>query len=155
LLYLDNYFYITMPIRNPFAKRPDVQVGLQPPSENNVRPLSQNSTRLTFERVDTVGSKSSSAMSIKSSRSQEPVEYKMSGIRLAPLDEREMLIDHLFKLVVNDSGVYLPVSSRHLAPFSQKVLTLGSPHPKRKAPYAYGLDDRIPPEIQPAPVIAY
>jgi len=79
-----------MPIRNPFAKRPDIQTGLQPPSEDYVRPLSQNGTRPTFEKVDTVGSKASSAMSIKSSRSQEPAEYKMS--------------------VVNDSGVYLPPS---------------------------------------------
>jgi len=79
-----------MPIRNPFAKRTDVQTGLQAPSEDYVRPLSQNATRPTFEKIDTYGSKSSSAMSIKSSQSQEPVEYKMS--------------------VVNDSGVYLPPS---------------------------------------------
>ncbi|KAG9231591.1 hypothetical protein BJ875DRAFT_486874 [Amylocarpus encephaloides] len=73
-----------MPIRNPFAKRTEVQTGLQPPEEhsNNVRP--------SFEKVDTTGSKSSSALSISSKKSQEPVEYKMS--------------------VVNDSGVYLPPS---------------------------------------------
>ncbi|KAG0649742.1 hypothetical protein D0Z07_3929 [Hyphodiscus hymeniophilus] len=79
-----------MPIRNPFAKRADVQTGLQPPSEDSPRPLSQNGTRPTFEKIDTYGSKASSAMSIQSSKSQEPVEYKMS--------------------VVNDSGVYLPPS---------------------------------------------
>lgn len=79
-----------MPIRNPFAKRPDVQTGLQPPYEENARPLSQNSTRPKFEKVDTMGSKASS-MSISSRRSQDqPAEYKMS--------------------VVNDSGVYLPPS---------------------------------------------
>jgi len=77
-----------MPIRNPFAKRPDVQTGLQP-AEEAVRPLSQNGTRPTFEKVDTMGSKSS-ALSISSNKSSEPVEYKMS--------------------VVNDSGVYLPPS---------------------------------------------
>ena len=69
-----------MPIRNPFAKRADVQTGLQPPSEDYVRPSSQNGTRPTFEKVDTIGSKSSSAMSIKSGKSQEPAEYKMSGM---------------------------------------------------------------------------
>jgi len=79
----------TMPIRNPFSKRPDVQTGLQPLQEG-IRPLSQNGTRPTFEKVDTMGSKSSSAMSITSTKSHEPVEYKMS--------------------VVNDSGVYLPPS---------------------------------------------
>ncbi|CZS90735.1 hypothetical protein WAI453_003992 [Rhynchosporium graminicola] len=76
-----------MPIRNPFAKRSDVQTGLAP-YEEGIRPLSQNGTRPVFEKVDTTGSKASSAMSIKSG--QEPVEYKMS--------------------VVNDSGVYLPPS---------------------------------------------
>lgn len=78
-----------MPIRNPFTKRTDVQTGVVP-YEDGVRPLSQNGTRPTFEKVDTMGSKGSSAMSISSKQSQEPVEYKMS--------------------VVNDSGVYLPPS---------------------------------------------
>ena len=69
-----------MPIRNPFAKRPDIQTGLAPGVEN-VRPLSQNGTRPpAFEKVDTTGSKASSAMSIHSQKSQEPVEYKMSGM---------------------------------------------------------------------------
>jgi len=77
-----------MPIRNPFAKRADVQTGLHPPEEGG-RPLSQNGTRPKFEKVDTMGSKSS-AMSITSTKSSEPAEYKMS--------------------VVNDSGVYLPPS---------------------------------------------
>lgn len=76
-------FYPTMPIRNPFAKRQDVQAGLQPPPEDCVRPLSQNGIRPTFEKIDTFGSKASSAMSIRSSQSQEPVEYKMSGMKCA------------------------------------------------------------------------
>jgi hypothetical protein len=104
----------TMPIRNPFAKRPDVQTGLQP-YEEGIRPLSQNGAKPTFEKVDTIGSKGSSAMSISSRKSQEPVEYKMSGI--APSSnfttrmgsEMNWLISCL-KTVVNDSGVYLPVS---------------------------------------------
>jgi len=78
-----------MPIRNPFAKRPEVQTGIQP-YEEGARPLAQNGSRPTFEKVDTMGSKASSAMSISSRRSQDPPEYKMS--------------------VVNDSGVYLPPS---------------------------------------------
>merc|ERR1712093_937364 len=56
---------LTMPIRNPFAKRPDVQAGLAP-YEEGIRPLSQNGTRPTFEKVDTTGSKASSAMRVKS-----------------------------------------------------------------------------------------
>lgn len=68
-----------MPIRNPFAKRSDIQ-GLQP-YEEGIRPLSQNGTRPKFEKVDTMGSKASS-ISINSRQSQEqPVEYKMSGMR--------------------------------------------------------------------------
>lgn len=77
-----------MPIRNPFAKRPDVQTGLAP-YEEGIRPLSQNGTRPAFEKVDTTGSKASSAMSIQS---QEPVEYKMSGMRRAPQMDREVRI---------------------------------------------------------------
>jgi hypothetical protein len=77
-----------MPIRNPFAKRPDMSTALTP-NEENARPLSQNGTRPTFEKVDTMGSKSSSAMSISSGKSQEPVEYKMSGMRQdAEVDRR-------------------------------------------------------------------
>jgi hypothetical protein len=60
-----------MPIRNPFAKRPGVSNGLDPEPEVENKP--------SFERVDTVGSKASSALSINSGKSQEPAEYKMSG----------------------------------------------------------------------------
>ncbi|KAK4127111.1 hypothetical protein N657DRAFT_192376 [Parathielavia appendiculata] len=80
-----------MPIRNPFARRPGPAI-----QDENQRPGSAASGTITdaahlgFERVDTVGSKASSAFSIRSSRrSQDTGEYKMS--------------------VVNDSGVYLPV----------------------------------------------
>ncbi|KAH8591667.1 hypothetical protein B0O99DRAFT_268195 [Bisporella sp. PMI_857] len=74
-----------MPIRNPFARRPDIIA----PIDDNARPISQNGTRTpAFERVDTHGSKTS-ALSIRSEKS-EPAEYKLS--------------------VVNDSGVYLPPS---------------------------------------------
>ncbi|KAH6606377.1 hypothetical protein Trco_005530 [Trichoderma cornu-damae] len=74
-----------MPIRNPFARRPgavvSVEDGLHPDPEQHYP---------GFERVDTVGSKASSGLSIRSARSQDTGEYKMS--------------------VVNDSGVYLPPS---------------------------------------------
>ncbi|KAK6582427.1 hypothetical protein PZA11_004835 [Diplocarpon coronariae] len=82
-----------MPIRNPFAKRLDVQTDL-PPYEEGIRPLSEHCNRPAFEKVDTTGSRASSAVSVRSGVSirsgQEPVEFKMS--------------------VVNDSGVYLPPS---------------------------------------------
>ncbi|EJT82007.1 hypothetical protein GGTG_01981 [Gaeumannomyces tritici R3-111a-1] len=75
-----------MPIRNPFARRPGVLVQ----TDENVRPA-EDPSHPGFERVDTVGSKTSSALSITSSRrSDDNGEYKMS--------------------VVNDSGVYLPPS---------------------------------------------
>ncbi|KAK3366957.1 hypothetical protein B0T24DRAFT_373915 [Lasiosphaeria ovina] len=83
-----------MPIRNPFARRPGGNLAVQ---DENVRPGSSSAgsgsddpAHPGFERVDTVGSKASSALSIGSRRSQDTGEYKMS--------------------VVNDSGVYLPPS---------------------------------------------
>lgn len=75
-----------MPIRNPFARRP----GVAPVADENLRPHQDSPTAPGFERVDTVGSKSSSVLSIRSSKGQDNGEYKMS--------------------VVNDSGVYLPPS---------------------------------------------
>ncbi|KAJ2965357.1 hypothetical protein NQ176_g10658 [Zarea fungicola] len=74
-----------MPIRNPFARRPEVVIT----NDENLRPGQEN-RHPGFERVDTVGSKASSALSIRSHKSQDNGEYKMS--------------------VVNDSGVYLPPS---------------------------------------------
>jgi len=71
-----------MPIRNPFARRPDAT------NDENLHPTRDGPP--SFERVDTVGSKASSALSIRSTKSQDNGEYKMS--------------------VVNDSGVYLPPS---------------------------------------------
>ncbi|KAL2020674.1 hypothetical protein VTK56DRAFT_8070 [Thermocarpiscus australiensis] len=79
-----------MPIRNPFARRPGA-IAIQ---DENRRPGSAagngDAAHPGFERVDTVGSKASSAFSIRSRKSQDTGEYKMS--------------------VVNDSGVYLPPS---------------------------------------------
>ncbi|AEO54416.1 hypothetical protein MYCTH_2296969 [Thermothelomyces thermophilus ATCC 42464] len=85
-----------MPIRNPFARRAGTAAAVQ---DENQRPGSAAGTITAadaaptagFERVDTVGSKASSAFSIRSGRrSYDTGEYKMS--------------------VVNDSGVYLPPS---------------------------------------------
>ncbi|ORY60137.1 uncharacterized protein BCR38DRAFT_54532 [Pseudomassariella vexata] len=74
-----------MPIRNPFVRRND----------ENVRPSCdllavKDAAHPGFERVDTIGSKASSALSIRSAKSQDTGDYKMS--------------------VVNDSGIYLPPS---------------------------------------------
>ena len=63
-----------MPIRNPFVRRPEPVAA----SNENVRPAQQSSSP-GFERVDTVGSKASSALSIRSIKSQDNGEYKMSG----------------------------------------------------------------------------
>lgn len=64
-----------MPIRNPFARRQIDEAGLRPPL--SIEPPLK--TPPGFERVDTVGSKASSAISISSRRSQDTGEYKMSG----------------------------------------------------------------------------
>lgn len=81
-----------MPIRNPFARRPGAAVT----QDENVRPGSDAGNTADpahpgFERVNTVGSRASSAFSIRSNKKgPDTGEYKMS--------------------VVNDSGVYLPPS---------------------------------------------
>ncbi|KAK4103110.1 hypothetical protein N658DRAFT_301321 [Parathielavia hyrcaniae] len=79
----------TMPIRNPFARRagPAIQDESQRPGSAASGTTTTDAAHPGFERVDTVGSKASSAFS---RRSQDTGEYKMS--------------------VVNDSGVYLPPS---------------------------------------------
>ncbi|KAH6898483.1 hypothetical protein B0T10DRAFT_472793 [Thelonectria olida] len=75
-----------MPIRNPFVRRPG-SVVIQ---DENLRPEQERGQTPGFERVDTVGSKASSVLSIRTTKSRDNGEYKMS--------------------VVNDSGVYLPPS---------------------------------------------
>ena len=61
---------LAMPIRNPFARRPGA-------SDNNA----QTTDAPGFERVDTVGSgsRSTSVLSISTTRSHDTGEYKMSG----------------------------------------------------------------------------
>ncbi|KAF7550299.1 hypothetical protein G7046_g8066 [Stylonectria norvegica] len=77
-----------MPIRNPFVRRPGSVVV----QDENQRPdhAPTAASAPGFERVDTVGSKASSVLSIPGAKGQDNGEYKMS--------------------VVNDSGVYLPPS---------------------------------------------
>ncbi|CAK7212154.1 hypothetical protein SBRCBS47491_001376 [Sporothrix bragantina] len=77
-----------MPIRNPFARRTpaDEHPGLAA-ANGSAGDLQKQPS---FERVDTVGSMASSSTSMRSRRSQDTGDYKMS--------------------VVNDSGVYLPPS---------------------------------------------
>jgi hypothetical protein len=60
-----------MPIRNPFAKRTGIDNSLESVPDEDHKP--------SFERADTTGSKASSALSVKSEKSQEPAEYKLSG----------------------------------------------------------------------------
>jgi len=83
-----------MPIRNPFAKRPGLSNGLDPEPEVENRP--------SFERVDTVGSKASSALSINSGKSQEPAEYKMSGNTPAVTRSLNMPVSECLVLLARD-----------------------------------------------------
>jgi hypothetical protein len=64
---------VIMPLRNPFSsRRPGLSNGVEPAADENHKPPA-------FEKVDTIGSKASSALSIGSTKSQEPPEYKLSG----------------------------------------------------------------------------
>ncbi|KAK1979084.1 hypothetical protein LZ30DRAFT_190684 [Colletotrichum cereale] len=72
-----------MPIRNPFARRPGHAV-FSPAGDENLRPDDQNPSHPGFEKQDTVGSKASSSLSVRSSKSQDNGEYKMSGRRFYP-----------------------------------------------------------------------
>ncbi|KAM3453314.1 hypothetical protein MY3296_003905 [Beauveria thailandica] len=105
-----------MPIRNPFARRPELVI---PSNDENER-FEQENNHPGFERVDTVGSKASSAMSIRSSKSHDVGEYKMS--------------------VVNDSGIYLPPS-----PTEEK----GQHWPRRHLSSRGSTDTRSSGDIEP------
>lgn len=64
-----------MPIRNPFARRPGSVIV----QDENQRPDSTPG----FEKVDTVGSKSTPVLSIRS-QGRDNGEYKMSGMSTGP-----------------------------------------------------------------------
>lgn len=70
-----------MPIRNPFARRQADEGALRPPLP--VEPALKSPP--AFERVDTVGSKASSAISVTSRQSQDTGAYKMSGTHQFPI----------------------------------------------------------------------
>ncbi|PWI75004.1 hypothetical protein PCL_08318 [Purpureocillium lilacinum] len=95
-----------MPIRNPFARKPGALA-----HDENLRPEQVNGQQTTpgFERVDTVGSKASSVLSIRSAKSHDTGEYKMS--------------------VVNDSGVYLPVSGQYIVSSVRRSTDREQPSP--------------------------
>ncbi|KAH6854593.1 hypothetical protein B0I37DRAFT_441575 [Chaetomium sp. MPI-CAGE-AT-0009] len=104
-----------MPIRNPFARRPGpatAQDESTQPGSAAPTTASADAVHPGFERVDTVGSKASSAFSIRSSRpSQDTGEYKMSGMSTAAPDPAgNILAAALGHPLVDDSGVYLPPS---------------------------------------------
>lgn len=73
-----------MPIRNPFARRPVGTNVHETPQDENV--ATRDVSHPGFERVDTVGSKASSSLSIRSARSQDTGEYKLSGKRTLDCD---------------------------------------------------------------------
>ena len=97
-----------MPIRIPFTRRPNApevndeteRPGLAVPKVSNPG----------FERVETMGSRASSVLSIRTSKSRDNGDYKMSGTCNAgehlKLDAKTNAMKFA---VVNDSGVYLPV----------------------------------------------
>ncbi|RYP56230.1 hypothetical protein DL771_012017 [Monosporascus sp. 5C6A] len=81
-------------IRIPFTNRRLNVSEAQDEAERPGMPASKDS-HSGFERVEIMGSKASSALSIRSSKSRDNGDYKMS--------------------VVNDSGVYLPVRDPNLS----------------------------------------
>lgn len=121
-----------MPIRNPFARRHVAGPAIVVQDGGNAsRPGSAAGDGTTapvyqpagFERVDTVGSKaSSSAFSVRSRRSQDTGEYKMS--------------------VVNDSGIYLPPSPvEKEAVWPRRYLSRSSSGKSSVVPGAGGTDE--------------
>lgn len=77
-----------MPIRNPFARRHAAEDETSRPGSAGG---SVHGTNPGFERVDTIGSKASSALSIRSNRSQDAEAYKMSGMT-APIPRRQWAV---------------------------------------------------------------
>jgi len=90
------------PFRNPFNKKAPLANGLTPVNDENKRP--SLATDSASQGSSYGGSRTSSSLSIK--RREEPSEYKLSGNA-----EQVRIQKTLYwpALVVNDSGVYLPV----------------------------------------------
>lgn len=77
-----------MPIRNPFAT---LVANKRPANDENFRPdllTVKDAAHPGFERVDTVGSKASSALSIRSAKDNDNGDYKMSGMLASRSPER-------------------------------------------------------------------
>lgn len=90
-----------MPIRNPFTRRQADDGALR-------SPLSIDSGLRTppgFERIDTVGSKASSAVSISSRQSQDKGEYKMSGTHDKSPQSREFAAWMAFLDSLHEQGL--------------------------------------------------
>lgn len=102
-----------MPIRNPFARRPILATGADVANDENARPAAHipKDSSSGFERVDIVGSRTSSAWSIHSTKGRDNGDYKMSGELPTADHTNKAHMAYQFRCqVVNDSGVYLPVS---------------------------------------------
>lgn len=93
------------PFRNPFSTRkPASANGLEPGDDENVRPVS-NGTAV----ADGQATKPSVALNIKGNR-DEPNEFKLSG-KFPSSQPPYQRTNADLSSAVNDSGVYLPVSS--------------------------------------------
>ena len=100
------------PFRNPFNKKPPIVNGVPTVTDENVRPSLGVRGDQASERSSYTGSRASSSLSIKP-RKEETAEYKLSGDCSKYSITRMKLRDRANPrhIVVNDSGVYLPVSN--------------------------------------------
>ena len=100
------------PFRNPFNKKAPVVNGLPTTADENVRPSLGVRSDHASERSSYAGSRASSSLSIKP-RKEETAEYKLSGVwpKHGVTDMKLESRADPTHLVVNDSGVYLPVSA--------------------------------------------
>ena len=96
------------PFRNPFNKKPPVVNGVSTITDENSRPSLGAHSDQASGRPSYAGSRASSSLSIKP-RKEETAEYKLSGVCPMTRMEFQDRADPRHS-VVNDSGVYLPVS---------------------------------------------
>ena len=99
------------PFRNPFNKKAPVVNGVPTTADENVRPSLGVRSGQASERSSFTGSRASSSLSIKP-RKEETAEYKLSGVwpKHSVTDMKLEDRANPRHSVVNDSGVYLPVS---------------------------------------------
>ena len=98
------------PFRNPFNKKAPPVNGVPTTADENVRPSLGVRSDHASERSSYAGSRASSSLSIKP-RKEETAEYKLSGMWPKHCVTKMKIEDRAdsILLVVNDSGVYLPV----------------------------------------------